>query len=140
MYCQMKRLFQVDRRMSSAYTKSMGVSFWSADVNRHPLVRCTCVDYSCQACDQSLHLCGSNAADLFAHIGATWELAGMMPAKEVAILCERRLATLATEPALLPCVDGRVIWCGRPAGYLRDRIAELLRIALAAGEGFIAWG
>src|SRR5881394_2824512 len=107
MYCQMKRLFQVDRRMSSAYTKSMGVSFWSADVNRHPLVRCTCVDYSCQACDQSLHLCGSNAADLFAHIGATWELAGMMPAKEVAILCERRLATLATEPALLPCVDGR---------------------------------
>jgi hypothetical protein len=117
----------------------MSVSFWPADLDGRPLQRCTCLDFSCTACDLTLNVSNVNACELFAHIGLAWEPVGTMPAAEFAAMCERRLARLSAEPMIPPRTEGRVVWCGRRAGYLRDRTAELLRVALAAGNGFVAW-
>jgi hypothetical protein len=62
-----------------------------------------------------------------------------MPATELASVCERRLARLTVEQPIPHRQEGRVLWCGRPAGYLRDRTAALLAIALAAGDRLVAW-
>jgi hypothetical protein len=56
---------------------------------------------------------------------------------ECVTLCEWRLARLSAEPAIPSRVEGRVGWGGRSAGYLRDRTASLLRVALAAGDGLV---
>jgi hypothetical protein len=90
----------------------------------------------------SINLANRNAADLLAWLGLpTEDLWGQMPARDLAARCRRRLwlePRNFDEP--LPAqVEGRLINFGRPAGYLRRRTEELLRLAELAGDDVISW-
>lgn len=109
-------------------------------VDGRPLLRCSCDDISCPACRVMLNLNERNARDLLEYLGLSREGYGTIPAAEMASRCESQLAKLRPESAR-PTIDaGRVVECGRPAGFLRDRTAELHRIALAAQDWWISWG
>ena len=65
---------------------------------------------------------------------------GRIPSAWLVTACERRLAEGGIDPEIAGTVDGRVIVCGRAAGYLSERTEQLLRIARSAGTGWVACG
>jgi hypothetical protein len=90
-----------------------------------------------------MDLANVNAARLLEWLGILVDhLVGEMPAREVAALCRRRLwpEPRNFDPATPDEVSGRMYCFGRPAGYLRQRTAELLELAELAGDGLISWG
>lgn len=118
----------------------------TVEASGKPLLRCSCDDISCPACRIELNMNERNARDLLEYLGLSREGHGTIPAAEMASRCEVQLAKLRPESAR-PTVEThrgpnavRVIEGGRPAGYLRDRTAELHRIALAAQDWWISWG
>lgn len=97
----------------------------------------------------SLNMANVNAADLLDWVGIGSETLwrGLpVPAKEIAPLCRRRLWDVPRnwDPELPDRRDGHVIYCGRPAGYLREKTWEFLLIceqALAKDpDATIYWG
>ncbi|MCY1023968.1 hypothetical protein [Pyxidicoccus sp. MSG2] len=95
-------------------------------------------------------LSNTNARELLTWLGYTpqeiGDLYGVLPARELAARCRRRLWPEArnVDPALVAREehdDGhpRLVFCGRPAGYLRDRTAQLLSLAERAGEGVVSF-
>ncbi len=88
-----------------------------------------------------VNLANENAADLLEWLDLPRRLWGNSEARELAARCRRRLWDVARnyDRERAPTVDGRFIHCGRRAGYLRERTAELLRLAERAGNGRIAW-
>ena len=93
--------------------------------------------------DGAMNLSNRNAADLLAWLGLpTEDLYGQMPARELAARCRRRLWPEARnlDPGLADEQEGRCFVFGRPAGYLRSRTEELLRLAESAIDGVISWG
>ncbi len=93
--------------------------------------------------DSFINLANRNAADLLAWLGlSTDDLLGQMPARQLASRCRRRLwpEQRNFDPPLPDEIAGRCHTFGRPAGYLRDRTADLLCLAERAGDGVISWG
>jgi hypothetical protein len=88
-----------------------------------------------------LNLGNTNAGDLLDWLTLPRVLWGEIAAQELAARCRRRLWDVARnhDPALAELVDGRFITCGRRAGYLRERTAELLSLAEKAGDARIRW-
>lgn len=136
----------------------MGVSFYiTAEQHGRAVVRCICDDAgpwgTCPACQLSLDLNLHNAADLLEYLGLAEISAedtflgvtfpsvsnGAILAAQLVSLCERRLAMADAEEEIPTTRRGRVIVCGRSAGYLRARTEQLLRIARSAGAGWVAW-
>ena len=93
--------------------------------------------------DQStyLNLANENAGDLLEWLALARVLWGELDARELAARCRRRLWDVSRnyDPARAESVDGRVVVCGRFAGYLRERTADLLRLAERAGAARIRW-
>jgi hypothetical protein len=93
--------------------------------------------------DTYLNLNNRNGDDLLRWLGYTPMYHDELPARELAARCRRRLWNEPhNDDAALPAVDedgGRLIFCGRAAGYLRERTADLLRLAERAGDGFIKY-
>ncbi|MFI8932373.1 hypothetical protein ACIG3E_32500 [Streptomyces sp. NPDC053474] len=93
----------------------------------------------------SVNLANTNARRVLDVLGLADEhgdLAGGAAAEDFLGRC---LVALALEPADagVPAVqEGRVIDCGRPAGYLQDRLAELHDLAAwcAAQGRAVSWG
>ncbi len=89
-----------------------------------------------------MNLSNRNAADLLAWLGLpTDELYGSIPARELAARCRRRLWAEGRnlDPELPVEHAGRCHILGRPEGYLRTRIEELLRLAELAGDDVVSW-
>ena len=86
--------------------------------------------------DAWINLCNQNAADLLRSLGLPADdLYGQLPASELAARCRRRLwpEPRNLDPALPDESADRYHRFGRPCGYLRQRTAELLRLAELAG-------
>jgi hypothetical protein len=89
-----------------------------------------------------MNLSNRNAAALLAWLSLpTDELYGSMPARELAARCRRRLWDEARniDPERPEERAARCLFFGRPAGYLRGRTEELLRIAELADDDVISW-
>lgn len=90
------------------------------------------------------NLSNMNARGFLDFIGvpANEELYGSMPARDLLPLCRRALwPELASRDEGTPTVEtGNVILCGRPAGYLQTRAAQLLELCELAGDTEISWG
>jgi hypothetical protein len=92
--------------------------------------------------DRFLNLANRNAADLLAWLGLPSEdLCGSLPARDLAARCRRRLwpETRNVDAGLPEERIGRSVFLGRPAGYLRSRTEDLLRLAELAGDDVISW-
>jgi hypothetical protein len=129
--------------------------------------RCECSKRWCDACDAAwanntkapdmffcddctnveLNMANTNAADWMRWIGLASGPCGEIKANELAALCRRRLWD--EERNHDPALDGddykidggpRVIISDRPANYLRDQTARMLKICEKAGDRLIAWG
>lgn len=100
-----------------------------------------------------LNLNGSNALDLLRWLGLPAEEYGEHSAADLAARCQRRLweADRNHDPAIPAAEEGgpgtgqcRVIYVGRRPDYLREKAADLLKLAeqaRATGEGaVITWG
>ena len=104
-----------------------------------------CGDYDCADCNaRQLNLANRNALDLLVFLGIEPDYCGGIRGRELAQRVENALADPhATDPEV-PTTEsrgGRVISCGRPAGYLRERATWLLDIARLAGDlGRVSWG
>ena len=98
----------------------MSVTFWTGDESA-----------------AGLNLSNANAADLLAWLGYERdELAGELAGSDLAARCRRRLWPEARniDPGRETVTHASpgcatVIECGRPQGYLRDRAAQLLKLA-----------
>lgn len=96
----------------------------------------------------NLNMANSNAADLLQWIGLNASLwsGEKVKASAIAPLCRRRLWDVKRnyDEAIPGGGDDRVIYCGREAGYLRRRTAELLKVCEMAmelnPEAYIYWG
>jgi hypothetical protein len=102
-----------------------------------------CVAAELDHVEQWINLSNRNAADLFAWLSLpTDELYGSMPARELAARGRRRLWAEARniDPELPEERAARSVFFGRPAGYLRGRTEELLRLAELANDDVISWG
>lgn len=96
---------------------------------------------------EGLNLSNVNAADLMRWLGYEPDCCGSLEARELAARCRRRLwpearnfdAALAGEVQRAP---GRAtfIYCGRRAGYLRERTSQLLALAESPGVTSIHFG
>jgi hypothetical protein len=96
-----------------------------------------------------LNMSNFNAAELLEWIGliheGLWE-GNPIPARKVAPLCRRRLWDTPRnwDPELPAKKEGRMHFCGRPAGYLREKTWQLLLIcehAIAKSpDATIYWG
>ena len=88
-----------------------------------------------------LNLANSNACDLLAWVALAVEPCGSANARELAARCRRRLWDVERnhDPARPFHEEGNLIECGRRAGYLRERTAELLSLAERAGDAVIQW-
>ncbi len=78
-----------------------------------------------------------------AWLGVSTEyLLGQLLARELAWRCRRRLwpEQRNLDPPPTEEIAGRCHVFSRPAGYLRERTADLLRLAELAGDGIISWG
>lgn len=143
----------------------MSMTFTATDSTGRPLRRCDCLirwcndcetayaarteepeTYSCDVCDNEINLSNGNACNLLGWIGVTPADEGTVPARELVALCRRRLWDEARnhDPALASSESAapgsaRVITCGRRPGYLRERTADLLRVAETAGDQFVSW-
>lgn len=93
--------------------------------------------------DAWINLANQNAADLLVWLGLPVDdLYGQISARELAVLCRRRLwlEPRNVDPEVADEVCGRLHRFGRPVGYLRQRTAELLCLAELAGDGVNSWG
>jgi hypothetical protein len=107
--------------------------------------------FSCDDCtDTEVNMANMNAAEWMRWVGITSESCGEIPAKDLAVLCRRRLwdearnhdpKVTSEEFAKLHGLDGhpRVIFGERAEDYLRSRTAQILRICEKAGDKLIAW-
>src|SRR5258708_144458 len=88
-----------------------------------------------------LNLANDNASELLEWLALPRVLCGEFDAHELAVRCRRRLWDVARnhDPARAERVDGRLITCARGADYLRERTADLLRLAENAGAARIRW-
>lgn len=95
-----------------------------------------------------LNLSNTNAADLLEWIGldiGLWD-GVKVRASTIAPLCRRRLWDVKRnyDPELLGEQLGRVTFCGRRPGYLREKTQELLKVCELAmelhPEADIYWG
>lgn len=122
----------------------MSADFRPTHADGRPLVRCTCEDMTCPACRLTLNLNERNWRDLLDYLGLEIRPIGRIAAPRLAELCKRRLA-MADVQSAVDSTEGYgrggclVITGGRPAGYLRDRAEQLLKIALAAGDAWVSW-
>jgi hypothetical protein len=124
-------------------------------------------DPSCATCRGSgftdvepnyLDFSTSNAADLLRWLGyeldpEDGDVSGFLAPGDLRARCERRMRETpenfaedlpkaswtgrGRDPMGLP--GARVITCGRRAGYLRERTAELLALAVRAGDRFVEY-
>ncbi len=109
----------------------MSVTFWIAGAARSEREQ------------SSLNLNNRNAADLLTWLGlAADELWGEIAARDLAARCRRRLwpEPRNSDLAVDAIEEGRLVICGRPAGYLHERTRQLLQLAELAGDGVIAYG
>jgi hypothetical protein len=87
-----------------------------------------------------------NAINLLSWLGYRLgpHLVGVLDPRDLAARCRRRLWDEARnhDPAIPPVASasGRFTICGRPAGGLRDRCQELLRLAELAQDRRIHFG
>lgn len=92
-----------------------------------------------------LNLANANAADLLRWLGfeVDEDLSGLLAPGDLRARCEQRLtSTPANVSQDLPRATiqrENVVQCGRAAGYLRARTAELLALALRAGDRVIEY-
>jgi hypothetical protein len=88
-----------------------------------------------------VNLSNVNAADLLEWLALPRDLWGQIDARELAARCRRRLWDVPRnhDPGRAPIVQGRLVTCGRFAGYLRERTADILRLAERAGAARIHW-
>jgi hypothetical protein len=84
-----------------------------------------------------------NAVDLLQWLGLEPTPTGSIAPSELAARCRRRLwpEPRNLDPGVPGHVEGRVTFCGRAEGYLRQRTRELLRLAerAIATSGRIEW-
>ncbi len=109
----------------------MSITFWSDGVED----------------DEGLNLSNANACDLLVWLGYEPDYAGELDAGDLAARCRRRLWPEArnldpARPTVETGGDGRVrmVECGRPEGYLRQRTAQLLALADRARGGRVLYG
>nr|WP_024126166.1 hypothetical protein [Streptomyces sp. FR1]AHE38784.1 Hypothetical protein pFRL3_7c [Streptomyces sp. FR1] len=91
-----------------------------------------------------VNLANANACRVLGVLGLADELGDLTGRVAAEDFRDRCLIALALEPADagVPAVqDGRIIDCGRPAGYLQDRLAELHDLAVwcAAQGRAVSW-
>ncbi len=97
-----------------------------------------------------LNVSSVNGRDLMAHLGLEWDDCGSADAADLVARCRRKLMHVVGEERLdagIPATEerglrgARIIDCGRPEGYLRDKTAALLGVALYAWEkgGRVTW-
>lgn len=86
-------------------------------------------------------MANANASDLLAWLALPVEPYGSVSARELAARCRRRLWDVERnhDPERPPLEQGNFSNCGRRPGYLRERTAELLRLADLAGDALIEW-
>lgn len=80
-----------------------------------------------------LNMASGNAADLLELLGLRGQWVGEAPAEDILGRCliAQALLGVATDDGhgRGDVTDGRIVSCGRPPGYLADRLAELREIA-----------
>ncbi len=81
----------------------------------------------------TVNMANMNALDVLDALGTPNQYTGQMPVSDFRVLCKRALLRLDNLPSMDPEIpttrDGNFIECGRPAGYLRLRIRQLLSLA-----------
>lgn len=120
----------------------MSITFYATGADDRPVLRCTCEDMTCAACESSLNVHNGRAAMLLVYLGFDRQapnMFGRIRAAELVARCEERLARLEPEPEIAPVERGRLYVHGRPAGNMRDTTARLLAVARAAGAGWVVW-
>lgn len=139
----------------------MGAKFYPSHENGRPLVRCICEAFdlapmSCPSCQLDLDLNERNWRDLLCYLELPVEPLGQIEARRLAALCRARLAAadvhrivkggvmpgdgaIASSETVGPggatCITG-----SREAGYLNQRVRDLLKVALSAGDAWVSWG
>ena len=108
----------------------------------------TCVDAErCPHEDLSVNMANSNAADVIKALGLEFDYCGSIDVTDLLGRAGLRAALPADEP--VPTSEtheagsAHMIYCGRPEGYIADRAAGLVTLALRAREdGYttIQWG
>lgn len=130
----------------------MSVDFYPALVTAEgtcPALRCACeamgvdaedFDARCAACRATVNVSNVNASDLLEYLGLESAPCGHIEASKLAALCRARLAMVNVEEARPTVKRGRVIECGRDAGYLHNKTRALLVVAMLARScGWVAW-
>jgi hypothetical protein len=90
-----------------------------------------------------VNLANTNACSLLFWLGLGGELLyGSINPSELSALCRRRLwpEKRNEDPGIDPTQDGRVIDCGRRAGYLPEKARDLLKLCERANGRRIVWG
>jgi len=104
-------------------------------------------EFKCEDCtDTSLNLGNSNAYDLIRWLDLPVDYSGEIGGPELAARCRRRLWDVdrnhdAAIEGYEHGGDGhaRQVYLGRRPGYLRERTANLLRLAEKAGDRPVVW-
>lgn len=140
----------------------MSITFSIRDLDGSYSYRCDCSQRWCDACDLAwsagesapemfscenctsteINMANSNALDFLKWVGVPFDYCGEIAASDLAARCRRRLwnEERNLDPAIPPCEDGRIIYGGRRAGYLRERTEQMLALCEKAGERMICWG
>ena len=89
-----------------------------------------------------LNLANGNAAELLRWLGLEDGNYGAIRSTDLAARCRRRLwpEKRNEDPGREGAENGRVIDCGRRAGYLPEKAADLLKLCERAGHRRIVWG
>jgi hypothetical protein len=135
----------------------MTITFFPANAEGRPLIRCTCdldgpaeLLMSCDRCKSEVNVCNANARDLLHWLGLPVDEYGQVPASDLAARCRRRLwdeprnhdAAVSADDRLAAtglAADDRVVMQGRRPGYLRHQTERLLAVAVVAGDGLVCW-
>ena len=94
-----------------------------------------------------LNLSNSNALELLEFLTiSNPDYSGAIPAKELEALCRRALIRLNNvsnlDEEIPTTIEGNIIYTGRPAGYLKNRVEEFLELACqrTSDDDQIYWG